>query len=505
MKSRNIKKILLLQPNYAWLNKRTLRFPTYTLALLKACLDTQYETTIFDPNFNNLSEDEVFRYIKKLDPNLVGITSNSTEYLATSRLTTSITRRALPNAIIVLGGVMPTVLIEEAMKDENVDYWIMGEGEYSFPHLINELQNGKANLSNVNGLAYWKDGKSCINKKVFIENLDNIPFPVYSNIVGGFNEQTLSLHDYGNVRLKYDATLYATNYPFAYSITSRGCPFRCVFCAGRTVSGRKVRFRSAENVLAEIDSLYNSGIREIIFLDDHFLANKKRALDIMNGIIDRKYNMTCKCSNVTAWLLDEELLETMHNSGCNFITASLESGNQYVVDNIIKKPVKLKKIHPIFNMAKSIGFDIVVNFIIGFPGETWDQIRDTFSFAEKLSVDICNFHIATPLPKTELMDVCLRESLLPEDFIENFSKYSGFGKGLITTNEFTPFELEILRSFEWDRINFSSEERKSSVARLNGITIEELEEWRRGTRRNIGVNDRMHSFLTRGENQKSNE
>ena len=169
MKSRNIKKILLLQPNYAWLNKRTLRFPTYTLALLKACLDTQYETTIFDPNFNNLSEDEVFRYIKKLDPNLVGITSNSTEYLATSRLTTSITRRALPNAIIVLGGVMPTVLIEEAMKDENVDYWIMGEGEYSFPHLINELQNGKANLSNVNGLAYWKDGKSCINKKVFIE------------------------------------------------------------------------------------------------------------------------------------------------------------------------------------------------------------------------------------------------------------------------------------------------------------------------------------------------
>ena len=496
MSNNIINKILLLQPNYAWLGKRTLKFPTYALSLLKACMSPQHETIIFDPNFNNLSEDEVLRFIRKLNPDLVGITSNSTEYLATAGLTASIVRKALPDATIVLGGVIPTVLIDEAMKDENVNYWIMGEGEVSFPELINELGKDVPNITAINGLAYWDNGKAHINKKVFIENLDSAPFPDYSNIVVGADGRTISLQEYGNMRHQYDATLYATNYPFAYSITSRGCPFRCIFCAGRTVSGRKVRFRSAENVLAEVDFLYRQGIREIIFLDDHFLANKKRALDIMNGIIDREYNMTWKCSNVTAWLLDKELLETMYKSGCNFITASIESGNQNVLDNIVKKPVKLDKIPAIFDMAKSIGFDINVNFIIGFPGETWDQIRETFRFAESLNVDLVNFHIATPLPNTELMDICVSRSLLPEDFVKNFSKYSGFGKGLITTNEFTPFELEVLRSFEWDRINFSSEKRKMAVARLNGITIAELEEWRKKTRRNLGVNDSMHRILT---------
>jgi len=303
------------------------------------------------------------------------------------------------------------------------------------------------------------------------------------------------LHDYGHIRFKYAPGLLARNYPAAVTITSRGCPYRCIFCAGATVSGKQVRFRSAENVLREIDSLYQQGIREIIFLDDHFLANRKRAIKIMHGILRDYKGLTWKCVNVTAWLLDEEILRLMYKSGCNHITVSIESGNQEVLTNIVKKPINLEKIPEKLDLAKSIGFDIIANFVLGFPGETWEQIRGTIRYAQKLNVDIVNFHIATPLPKTELMDICLKERLLPEDYLNNISKYSGYGKGLITTKEFTPIELEVLRSFEWDRINFSSPERKKSIARMNGIDLKELEDWRINTRRNLGVNSRVKNIM----------
>ena len=113
-----------------------------------------------------------------------------------------------------------------------------------------------------------------------------------------------------------------------------------------------------------------------------------------------------------------------------------------------------------------------------------------------------NFHIATPLPKTELMEICLREKLLPGDYVENISKYSGYGRGLITTKEFTPLELEALRSFEWDRINFSSEERKKAIMRLNGITMDELATWRVNTRRNFGVNSLVKNIMDTSDKVK---
>lgn len=497
-----IKKIVLIQPNYAWMTKRTWPYPPYTLSLLKAAVNDCAETIVFDPNFANLSEEDVAFVLKKINPDLVGITSASTEYFNTSKLLTSLVRRELPETIIIFGGVIPTVFLEEAMKDKSVDYWMIGEGEVSFPKLIDELQKKNPELSAVKGLAYWQNGKAIINDSAFLENLDEISFPDYSNIIGSRKMDKISIHDYGNTVFKYAPVLLAKKRPFATTITTRGCPFKCIFCAARTVSGQRPRFRSAENVLAEIDLLYKQGIKEVIFLDDHFLANRKRAMDIMNGIMKRKHDMVWRCGNVTAWLLDKEILEIMYKSGCDFLLVSPESGNQHVLDHIVKKPLKLDKLPGILNMAKSIGFSVIVNFVFGFPGETWDQIRDTLRYAEKLNVDMVNFHIATPLPKTELMEICLREKLLPRDYVRNVSKYSGYGRGLITTKEFTPVELETLRSFEWDRINFSSEERKKSIMRLNGITMEELESWRVNTRRNLGVNSLVKNIMDISDKNK---
>ena len=271
-KPRQIKKILLTQPNYAWLSKRTWQFPPYTLCLLKAIIKDQAKVLVFDPNFKNLSEQQARIFLQKTKPDLVGVSSISTEYFNVTRHTIALIRKCLPHTVIVLGGVIPTVMLQEAMKDKNVDYWIMGEGEQSFPALIEKIRSGSKELSGISGLAYWQGNKPIINKVEFITDLDAIPFPDYSAVVGA------SLQDYGNIKFKYAPGLLARNYPAAVTITSRGCPYRCIFCAGRTVSGQKVRFRSAENVLREVDTLYKQGIREIIFLDDHFLANRDRAM-----------------------------------------------------------------------------------------------------------------------------------------------------------------------------------------------------------------------------------
>jgi radical SAM superfamily enzyme YgiQ (UPF0313 family) len=457
---------------------------------LGATIKDKCQATVFDPNFKNLSEEDVAGFLKKDKPDLVGVSSISTEYFNLSRTLIALIRKALPDTVIVYGGVIPTVMIDEVMKDKNVDYWLMGEGEHAFPELIDKLREGAADLSAVNGLAYWSGNRAIKNKVEFIQDLDKIPFPDYSLVSGA------TLIEYGNIRMKYSTSFLARNYPAAMTITSRGCPYQCIFCAGRTVSGEKVRFRSAENVLEELRMLYKAGIKEVIFLDDHFLANRQRAIKIMQGIKEEFKGFTWKCVNVTAWLLDEELLKLMKASGCSVMTVSVESGNQHVLKNIIKKPVDLSKIPGKLAYAKSIGFDIIANFVIGFPGETWDQIRDTFQYAEKLDVDMVNFHIATPLPQTELMDICVRDNLLPDDYTQNIASYSGYGKGLITTKDFSPFELEVLRSFEWDRINFTSLERKKAIARLNGINMEELEDWRVNTRRSLGVNNMVKNLLT---------
>lgn len=483
---RRIKRIMLTQPNYSWFSKRTWKLLPYSLGVLNAALKTAgYESWIFDPNFQGLSEQVVREELARTQPDAVGITSFSTEYIQETRRMSQLVKKELPQAIVILGGIFPTVLPEMAIEDSNVDYLIIGEGEYRLPQLLNELNSEECNLLSIDGLA-WGCPPVIQPMRSFIPNLDAVGFPDY----GGLN-----LPSYRNCVHKYAHGLLPRQFPFAITITSRGCPYRCIFCAAAMISGRKVRLRSAANVLEEIDKLHREdGIREIIFLDDHFLANRDRAIEIMKGLIDRDYGMTWKCVNMTIWRLDEELLELMRKSGCYQITVSPESGNQYVLRKIIKKPVMLDKVPHILDIAKNLGFEIVVNFVFGFPGETWDQIRDTCRYAEKLDVDIVNFHLATPLPKTELMEICLRAGYLKSG---NGGGLFGYTKGVIQTPDFNPVELQILRAFEWDRINFSGSERKARIAKMEGISMEELEKWRVKTRRDLGTTIRWINETSR--------
>jgi radical SAM superfamily enzyme YgiQ (UPF0313 family) len=276
-------------------------------------------------------------------------------------------------------------------------------------------------------------------------------------------------------------------------MTSRGCPFRCNFCASKEIYSQFVRSMSPERVLKEVDMLIdNYGIREIIFVDDNLLVPKKRAIEIMDGLIERKKNgkdVIWKSNNLPIHNMDDEVLDKMKESGCYQIIVSIESGCQATLDRM-NKPINLIKTEKTLELIKTKNFDDVSsNFVIGNPGDTWEDIRESFRWVESMIdkglLNYAVFHIATPFPKTELYEICKREGFLPDGF--NFENFYGFGKGVITTPEFIPLELQAVRAFEWDRINFKNSEQKKIVARMHGISLEELETWRQETRRGLGL------------------
>lgn len=470
-------KVLLTQPNYISLGKRTYKAYPYGLGIINACINKKHESDIFDPNINLLSDEEIINYFKEYKADLVGVSTISTEYFKTTIHITDLIRKASPNTIIVVGGTIPTVSMDISSRDNNVDYWIIGEGEITFLELLDELEKDNPDISSINGLAYRDKDKIIINeKREFIEDLDSIPFPDYGSI---------NISDYSYQTIKLGAQVRPRRNPYAYTSTSRGCCYSCIFCSGPVVSGKKVRMRSANNVLKEIDELYESGIKEIIFTDDHFLFDRKRAISIMEGLIDRNYDLSWKCFNITIWLADEKIIKLMKESGCYQVTSSIESGSEHVLKNIIKKPVNLIKIKESFKLLRKYDMEIITNWVIGFPGETWDQIRETFKYADALDIDLHSIHIATPLPNTRLREICIERGLLPKDYDD--TENVGYSKGVITTDEFTPPELQIIRAFEWDRLNFSTKEKREKLADMYGITLDELNEWRQTTRRNLGI------------------
>jgi MoaA/NifB/PqqE/SkfB family radical SAM enzyme len=270
--------------------------------------------------------------------------------------------------------------------------------------------------------------------------------------------------------------------------TSRGCPFKCVFCCTESIYGSSIRYQTADRVLKEIDWLVGEyGIKEIIFLDDNLVLDRKRFVQILEGLIKRDYDLHWKSVNLATFALDDELLELMVESGTYQLLLPVESGNQHVLTNLLRKPLRLEKVPGIVKKAKELGLETQAGFIIGTPGETWDQIRDTFRFAEQLDVDMVVFHVATPLPRTHLTQMAIDHGALPADFSFHPDHFFGFGKGVLTTDEFTPELLQMARALEWDRINFPTLEKRKRFIKIAGISLEELEDWRKQTLRKAGI------------------
>jgi len=412
------------------------------------------EVTIVDAYKEDLSQREFRARLKSLKPDVVGITVLFDQYAQSGHLAALIAKKL--GAIVVMGGVYATTNFSKVIEDEHIDYVIAGEGEYMFRYLVKHLISGHSIPKSV-----------LIGER--ISELDKLPLPSYHLI--DFEKYTNNAD-----RKSVDSP---RAYPYARIMTSRGCPMNCVFCQVSTIAGDKFRPRSASNVLGEIQWLKDTyGIKSLIFDDDNLLHDKKRAKEIFQGMIDRGLAMPWLSIGLAVFKLDKDLIKLMRKSGCEYIAVAIESGTKRVLKEIINKPVDFDYATEMVKFARSQGIYVAANFIVGFPTETWDEIRETLQFAEDIDVDYAKIFHAVPLPHTRLWDLCEKENA----FIGNGDfKWS---RGNIETKDFTANDLTILRAYEWDRINFSDSVKRERTMKMMGIDEKELNDIRKGTLRN---------------------
>lgn len=398
-------KVALVVANYAWFGKRPWRGITTSVPIITAVLKGKFDLELIDANINDYSEEDVRDRLKEVfgdgTDGAVLITALSTEYYRAYHTIAKLAKEEFPNIPVIMGGVYPTVCSENVVEDINVDIAMMGHAEERLDKLLGLIEKKDySEIKKFEGIVYRNLDKDVVVNGIntYISDVSYMVKPDYSLIdVDKYLDLERQSVANKNVELKGRS---------ASIISSYGCPYNCLFCATRTISGRKVAYRPADDVLDEIDYFVREKqVQSIIFIDDCMLADKERAKYIFNEIINRRYNIEIQIATVAAWHLDREILQLMKRAGLTLFGISIESGNERVLHKIIHKPLNLELIPGIVSICRELDIFMRANFVIGFPGETWDEIRDSLRMAEKLDLDMIDIHIATVLPKTELYEL----------------------------------------------------------------------------------------------------
>jgi anaerobic magnesium-protoporphyrin IX monomethyl ester cyclase len=417
----------------------------YDVRILDATVEDYYTITPMPGGFQRfgLPYPEIRRRIEQFRPDIVGMTCLWSASAPVIREIGAIIKDVDPRILTIIGGAAPTYAAESFFaEDPSLDFIALGEGEHTFRDLLARLRTGRE-LSDVDGLAYRRpDGSVHVSPRTaFIEDLDSLPFPARDLVplekyfaIG--RPQSLSCKSRRNTSF----------------MSSRGCTARCIFCSSTKFWGGTLRVRSPENVLAEMRQLKEIyGVEELQFVDDNLTSNKKAARQIFEMMVREQLGFHWSTPNgIAVWTLTPEMVDLMKQAGCYEVTLAFESGVQEVLTDIVKKPLRLSQAVEATAYVKSVGIRTNAFFIVGFPGEKLDQMRETFRFARTVQVDSAAFYVATPLPGTELLQICQEKGYLPEGFRFEDANYS---RPMLTTPEFTPDQLERLVVSEFWRFN----------------------------------------------------
>jgi len=470
------KRLALVYPNQRWQKNdanTVWDLNPVSLCLLAACVKDIVDIKIIDAQLYNMSDKEFKTQIQKFAPDFVGVSVMTSEYQDTLDITVKLAKEVNQNIIAIAGGIHITTKYEYAFRNEQIDYGIRGEGEEALRALLLYLI-GEA-LFPTQGVIYRKNGKLVAQNQVLIEDLTTLPWPDYSYV---------KLEDYLNKGARVGPNR-APGYPAYRMLTTRGCPFKCSFCQVDIISGKKTRARDPEDVVNELLFLKEKyGIKSLIFEDDNLLMadGRKYAKELFAKMIEKELNLEWVGIAFALFLLNDQILELMAKSGCKGINVAIESGSKRVLRQLVKKPIKdLKMVPKIIDNIHKHGMYCIGNFIIGFPGETWEEIRETMAFAESCGADYVKFFVAVPLYGTELYNIALESNSLEhsEEFPKTDWRYSQ-----IKSDEWTSKDISILRAYEWDRINFAPHKIQKQ-ADLWGISIEELNKIRQETRETL--------------------
>ncbi|KPL23679.1 MAG: hypothetical protein AMJ75_05600 [Phycisphaerae bacterium SM1_79] len=372
-------------------------FPPVGLAYISAILKANgIKARTLDAS--SFSWKKLAKTIKDENPLIVGIPCWTVERGQSFKLA-RIVKKILPTTKIIIGGHHATAFPEHMFRLAYADAVAIGEGEITTVELAKTVLNG-GNPAEIRAIAYKDDGKVIITQpRDFIADLDVIPFP-----------------DYGDFNLDRYLGLPEIRGRAAAIITSRGCPYRCIFCSASKFWNRKWRARSAENIVDEIEWLYTDHrVGAFMFFDDNFTVSKERAIRICRRILERGLHISwVACSHVSQ--VDEELLGWMKEAGCYRIDYGVESGSPKVLRNI-KKGQTVEQIEQAFRLTHKAGIKPRAYLMVGNPGEDEVTIEETVALMRKIKpLNACSGQILWVLPDTEIYDLARSDGLISDEY-----------------------------------------------------------------------------------------
>ncbi len=414
-------KLLLIQPNYrsvysyAGSKTATPIYPPLGLAYIAAVVrEKGFDVKILEANAFDLNHEQIKEAIEKYFPDYVAMTGASSMMDEITKLCALLPE----NSKVIFGGIHASSMPDDVLKNyPRIDILVRGEGEEA----IVEILSGKS-LEKIDGVSFRKKGRIIHNKDAkFIEDLDSLPFPA---------RDLLPMNKYFSFE--------ARKYPIDYIVSGRGCPYRCIFCADFITSGRKLRARSAENIIAEIKHLVEKyNVKEIDFQDDNFTLYADRIKKFCDLMIETGLNkkIIWKIANgVRCDKLTLPMLKHMKKAGCYMLSLGIESGNQEIL-NKMRKAEKLEDIKNAARWCREAGIETRGLFIFGLFGENENTMQDTIDFAKSLPLDTATFHVCIPMPKTEYWEIIKREGQLLD---VGWDKYTAYSEGAFKHGEVTP-------------------------------------------------------------------
>ena len=368
--------------NYLW--------PPLNLTYYTSVLAQDHDVEILDCQAARLSLDDSIKKIVSSNPNYLVIESATTSFLEDVDFLEKVKEKI--DVEVVVCGVHPTVMPKETVSEESVDYAIRGDAEAVLNQLVSESE------TNLRGVCT----KNRIEEKVYVEDLDTLPFPARERLYDGY------------------VNPFAIHEPFTTFIATRGCSFSCDFCTSPAFYGGEFRKRSVGNVIEELESLRGK-YREIFFRDENVTFDRRYMQDICRNMIDDGMDYSWMC-NSRVDTLNEETLKLMKKSGCHLIKFGVESSNLETLKRLGKNTTP-ERIIKTFNLCKKIGIESLAHFMIGNPGETADDVEKTIEFAIKLDPNYASFDVLIPLPGTKLYDELEKEGKLSIDEILHYNEH----------------------------------------------------------------------------------
>lgn len=450
--------------------------PISLSAYLKKFIDIEVHLVDFNVELNKVEEfnyssfeEYYIQFFKnkffEIEFDYIGISALFTPTYDSIISLSKISKVSFPNSMVLVGGNFPTAMYESILNDSiYVDAVCYGEGEKSLLNLIMAFDKRQYIKSSTSWINHEKlKSSNIVLEHDFIWDLDEIPFLDYDILdLDGYKLNPTSSRYAVKEKFNSESTNYeddtieemlvASKRDISYSMpimTSRGCPFKCTFCASHAAHGRDMRYYSHDRVMQDVELMIKKyGIDGVVIQDDHFMAGKYRPYKIVKEIGDKNLGMFFQ-NALAIYALDYEFLKLLKDSGVDALVLPIESGSSRVLKELMKKPLRLEIVPRVLKDCRDAGIFTDCNIILGMPGETMQDIEDARKFLKTIYADWFRVFVATPIPGSDMYKQCHAENLFDVTPLK-----ANYKRAVVSTEHMSPADVQRMTYLMNIELNF---------------------------------------------------